>query len=126
MSLDVADKEEAKNWIKNPYEKTNAIKTTDDKYNDCFLLHSTNLAQSPDDGLTFIYGTENSVLQQPHPIGHCISADAKMSKIFADLLSQRNPGLRNACRWTKLFTGRTFPFWDQIGDRYIYNLLTKP
>ena len=39
-SLDVADKEERKYQIRNPYELTNAIIQTDDKYNDCFLLHS--------------------------------------------------------------------------------------
>ena len=40
-SLDVANKEEPKYQIRNPYELTNAIISTDDKYNDCFLLHST-------------------------------------------------------------------------------------
>ena len=87
-SLDVADKEEIKYQIRNPYELTNAIITTSDEFNDCFLLHSTLPAQSPDDCLQIICGTENSILQQPHPIGHCISADAKMSEGFADFLSQ--------------------------------------
>ena len=90
-SLDVADKEEPRYQIRNPDELTNAILTTDDKYNDCFLLHSTIPAQSPDDCLQKIHGTEDSVLQQPHSIGHCISADANRSKGFADLLSQRKP-----------------------------------
>ena len=36
-SLDVADKEEPKYQVKNPYELTNAKTTTDDKYNDCFF-----------------------------------------------------------------------------------------
>ena len=124
-SLDVADKEERKYQIRKPYELTNAIIQTDDKYDDCFLLHSTIPAQSPDDCLQVIHGTEDSILQQPHSIGHCISADAKMSKGFADLLSQRISGLRDACRRTKLFTGQIFLFWDQTGKRYIYNLVTK-
>ena len=123
--LDVADKEELKYQIRDPYELTNAIITRNDKYNDCFLLHSTIPAQSPDDCLQIIHGTEDSILQQPHSIGHCISADAKMSKGFADFLSQRIPGLRDTCRRTKLLIGQTFPFWDQTGNRYIYNLLTK-
>ena len=88
-SLDVADKEERKYQIRNSYELTNAIIQTDDKYNDCFLLHSTIPAQSPGDCLQIIHGTEDSILQQPHSLGHCISADAKMSEGFADLLSQR-------------------------------------
>ena len=124
-SLDVIDKKEPKYQIRNPYELTNAIITTDDKYNDCFLLHSTIRAQFPDDCLQLNHGTEDSILQQPHSIGHCISADAKMSKGFADLLSQRFPGLREACRRTNLLTGQTFPFWDQTGNRYIYNLITR-
>ena len=99
-SLDVADKEEPKYQNRNPYELTNAIITTDDKYNECFLLHSTIPAQSPDDCLHLIHGNEDSILQQPHSIGHCISADAKMSKRFAELLSQQVPGLRDTCRRT--------------------------
>ena len=72
-SFDVADKEEPKYQIRNPYELTIDIITTDDKYNGCFLLHSTNPEQSPDDCLQLIHGTEDSILQQPHSIGHCIS-----------------------------------------------------
>ena len=124
-SLEVADKEEPKYQIRNPYELTNAIITTDNNYNDCFLLHSTNPAQSADDCLQILHGTEDSILQQPHSIGHCISADAKMSKGFAELLSQRILGLRDTCRRTKLLTGQTFPFWDCVGNRYIYDLVTK-
>ena len=124
-SLDVADKEEPTYQIRNPYEFTNAIITTDDKYNDCFLLHSTIPAQSPDDCLQIIHGTEDSILQQPHSIGHCISADAKMSKGFAEQLSQQITGLRDTCRRTKLSSGQTFPFWDPAGTRYIYNLVKK-
>ena len=123
--LDVADKEEPKYQIRNPYELTNTITATNDKYNDCFLLHSTIPAQSPDDCLQKIHGTEDSILQQPYSIGHCISADAKMSKRFADFLSQRIPGLRDTCRRTKLLIGQIFPFWDQTGNRHIYNLVTK-
>ena len=48
-----------------------------------------------------------------------------MSKGFAELLSQRIPGLRDTCRRTKSLTGQTFPFWDRVGNRYIYNLVTK-
>ena len=124
-SLDVADKEEPKYQIRNPYELTNAIMTTDDKYNDCFLLHSTIPAQSPDDCLQVIQGTEDSILQQPHSIGHCISADAKMSKGFAEQLSHQILGLRDTCRQTKLSSGQTFPFWDRVGNGYFYNLVTK-
>ena len=89
------------------------------------LLHSAIPAQSPYDCLQIIHGTEDSILQQSHSIGHCISADAKMSKRFADFLSQRIPGLRDTCRQAKSLTGQAFPFWDQTGNRYTYNLVTK-
>ena len=125
LSLDVADKEELKNQVRNPYELTNAIMTTDDKYNDCFFPHSTISARSPDDCLQINRGTEDSIIQQPHSIGHCISAEAKMSKGLAELLSQQIPGLRDACRWTKFLSGETFLFWDRVGNRYTYNLVTK-
>ena len=124
-SLDVIHEEEPKYQIRNPYELANAIITTDDKYNNCFLLHSKIPAQSPDDCLQILHGTVDLILQQPHSIEHCISADVKMSKGFADFLSQRIPGLRDTCRRTNLLTGQTFPFWDEIGNRYIYNLVTK-
>ena len=65
------------------------------------------------------------MLQQPHTIGHFILGDAKMSKRFVDLLSQQNPGLRDAYRWTNSLRAQTFPFWDPVGNQYIYNLVTK-
>ena len=42
--LDVVDRDEPKYQIRNPYELTNAIIYTDERYNDCFLFHSTALA----------------------------------------------------------------------------------
>ena len=124
-SLDVVDRGEPNYQIRSPYELTNAIISTDERYNDCFLLHSTVQAQSSDDFLQIIYGTEDSILQHHNSIGHCISADARMSKGFADILSHRIPGFRSTCRKTRLFMGQVYPFWDSIGKRYINNLVTK-
>ena len=121
----MVDRDEPKHQIRRTYELTNAINSTDDRYNDCFLLHSTVPAQNSNDFLQIIYGTEDSILQQPHSIGLCISADARMGKVFADFLSHRIPGLRPTCRKAKLFTGQVFPFWDSTRKRYIYNLVTK-
>ena len=78
-SLDVVDRDEPKYEIPSPYELTNANISTNERHNDCFLLHSSVLAQSSDKFLQIIYGTEDSILQQPNSIGHCISADAQMS-----------------------------------------------
>ena len=93
--------------------------------NDCFFLHSTVPAQSSDEGLQIIHGTEDSILQQPNSIGHCISADTRLSKGFADFLSHRISGLISTCRKARLFMGQVYPFWDSTGKRYIYNLVTK-
>ena len=99
--------------------------STDERYNDCFLLHSTVPAQSSDEFLQIIYGTEDSILQQPNSNGLCISADARISEGFADFLSHRISGVRSTCRKAKLLMGQVYPFWDSIGKRYIYNLVTK-
>ena len=88
-SLDICDKDEPRYQIHDPYELTNAILSTNEQYNDCFLLHSTIPSQLPDEFLQIVYGNESSILQQPNSIGHCISADARMSKGFAQFLSER-------------------------------------
>ena len=109
-SLDVLDQEEPKYQVRSPYELTNAIFATDERYNDYFLLHSTKRAQSSDEFLQIVYGTETSIIQQPNSIGHCISADAKMSRGFADFLSHHIPSLRPACKKARLSKGQVFPF----------------
>ena len=104
--LNVVDKDEHKYQIRSPYELADVIISTDERYNDCFLLHSTVLAQSSDEFLQIIYGTEGSILQQPISIGHCITANARMSKGLADFLSHRNSGLRSQRHKAKLFIGQ--------------------
>ena len=124
-SLDVLDQKEPKYQIRSPYELTNAIIATDERYNDCFLLQSTIPAQSSDEFLQIVYGTETSIIQQSNSIGHCISADAKMSRGFADFLSHHIPGLRPTCKKARLSKGQVFPFRDTLNRRYVYNLVTK-
>ena len=124
-SLDVVDRDEPKSHIRNPYELTNAIISTVEQYIDCFVLHSTVPAQISDEILHIIYGTEDSILQPPNSIGHCISAYARTGKGFVDFLSHRIPSLTSTCRKAKLLMGQVFPFWDSVGNRYIYNLVTK-
>ena len=117
-SLDISDKDEPIHQIRDPYELTNAILSTSEQYNDCFLLHSTIPSQLPDEFLQTVYGNENSILQQPNSIGHCISADAQMSKGFAQFLSERIPRLRKTCRRANLLKDQVFPFWDSSSRRY--------
>ena len=53
-SLDVSDKDEPKHQVKEPYELTNAICSTNEQYNDCFLLHSTVPSELPDEILQIV------------------------------------------------------------------------
>ena len=59
-SLDVFDRDEPKYRIRSLYELPNAISSADERYNDCFLLHSLVPVQSSDEFLQIIYGTEDS------------------------------------------------------------------
>ena len=116
-SLDISDQDEPRYQIRDPYELTNAILSTNERYNDCFLLHSTIRSQLPDDFLQIVYGIEISILQQPNSIGHCISADAQMSKRFAQFLSERFPRLRRTCRRANLLKDQVIPFRDSSSRR---------
>ena len=124
-SLDVSDKDEPKDQIRDPYELTNAILSTNEQYIDCFLLQLTISFQLPDEFLQIVYGNKNSILQQPNSVGHRVSADAQMSKGFAQFLSERVPRLKRTCRQANLLKDQLFPFWDSLSRRYIYNLVTK-
>ena len=53
-SLDVSDKDEPKYQVRDPYELTNAILSTNEQYNDCLLLHSTFPSQLPDEFLQIV------------------------------------------------------------------------
>ena len=124
-SLDVSNNDEPKHLIRDLYELTNAILSTNEQYNDCFLLHAAIPSQSHDKFLQIVYGNENSILEQPNSIGLCISADAQMSRGFAQFLSERVPRLRRTCRRANLLEGQVLPFWDSSSRRYINNFVTK-
>ena len=62
-SLDVVDQDEPKYQMRSPYELTNAIISSDERYKVCFLLHSTVPAQSSDEFQQIIYGTDASIVQ---------------------------------------------------------------
>ena len=109
-SLDVVDRDEPKYETRSPCEITHAIISTDERHIDCLVLRSTVPAQGSDEFLQIIYGTEDSILQEPNSIGHCISADARMSKGFADFLSHRIPGRRSTCHKARLFLGQVYLF----------------
>ena len=56
-SPDVKDRDGPKYQIRGPYELTNVIISTDERYNDGCFLHSTVPAQSSDEFLQIVYGT---------------------------------------------------------------------
>ena len=58
--LDVVDRYELKYHTRSPYELTNAIISTDERYNEGFVLHSTVPAQSIDEFLQIIYARFDS------------------------------------------------------------------
>ena len=65
-SLDVSDKDEPKYQIRDPYELTNAILSTNEQYNDCFLLHSTIPSQLPDEFLQIVHVTKIQFSNNPN------------------------------------------------------------
>ena len=67
-TLDVSDKDEPKYQIRDPYELKNAFLSTNEQYNDCFLLHSTIPSQSHHEFFEIVYGNENSILDQTNSI----------------------------------------------------------
>ena len=65
-SLDVSNNDEPKYQIRDPYELTNAILSTNEQCKDRFLLLSTIPSQLPDELLQIVYGNENSIREQPN------------------------------------------------------------
>ena len=124
-SIDVSNRDEPQNRVRDPYELKNAMLSTSEQYNDCFLLPSTIPSQLPDEFLQIVYGNENSILEQPNSIGHCISADAQMRKGFAQFLLERIPRLSRTCTRANLLRDQVFPFCDSSSRRYFNNFVSK-
>ena len=102
------------------------ILSENDQYIECFLPHST-LPHEADfkDGIRFIYGNDDTVFEIESAFYHCISADAKMSKGFAEIIINHIIGLQEYCYKSKAFDGSVIPFWDNDSNRFIYNLVTN-
>ena len=103
--LDVSDNDEPKYQIRDHYELTNAILSTNEQCNDCFLLHLTIPFQSHDEFLQIVYGYENSILEQPRSIEHCISADAQGLCTF---LIRKNSEIKESMQMSQSFEGPSF------------------
>ena len=72
----------------------NSIPTEKDQYNE-FLLHST-IPCEPDtqDKIQILNGNNETIFQANTAIAHCISADAKLSKRFAETFCRTVNGLQ--------------------------------
>ena len=125
-SLDIIEQEAPKYQIRDHVKMVNSILAENYQYNKCFLLHST-VPHEPDakNNILIQNGNSETIFETKFAIAHCISADAKMSKGFAETICTRISGLQEFCRKSKPFVGSVIPFWDDESNRFIYNLVTK-
>ena len=125
-SLDISDRDRPKYQIRDCVQMVNSILTENDQYNEFFLLHST-VSCEPDlqDKIQILNGNDETIFQDNTAIAHCISADAKMSKGFAETICRRVNGLQEYCRKIKQSVGSIIPYWDAESNNFIYNLVTK-
>ena len=125
-SLDISDRDRPKYQIKDCIQKVSSILSENDQWNECFLLHSTVPCKPHlQDEIQILNRNDETIFQANTAIAHCISADAKMSKGFAEAICSRVHGLREYCRKTKPIVGSIIPFWDPESNIFIYNLVTK-
>ena len=104
----------------------NSIITESDQYNEGFLLHSTIPCEpNTQDQIQILNENDETTLQANTAIAHCISADARMSKGFAETIFRRVNGLHEFCRRAKTTVGSALPYWDPESSNFIYNLVTK-
>ena len=125
-SLGISDYDRPKYQTKDCIQMVNSILTENDQYNKCFLLHST-VPCEPDmqDKIQRLNGNDETIFQANTAIAHCISADAKMSKGFAETICRRVNGLHEFCRRAKTSVGSALLYWDPGSNNFIYNLVTK-
>ena len=97
-SLDISDRDKPKYQIRDCVRMVNSILTLNDQYNECFLLHST-VPCEPDlqDKIQILNGNDETIFPANTAIAHCISADAKMSKGFAETICRKVNGLQEYC-----------------------------
>ena len=109
------------------YQIKDCVKLTDCilSENECFLVQST-LPHEADfrDGIRFINGNDDTIFENQTAIAHCISADAKLSKGFAETITNIN-GLQEQCYKSKASVGSVTPFWDNDSNLFIYTLSEK-
>ena len=105
----------------------NSILMENDQYNECFLLHSAVPCEPHlQEKIQILNGNDEKIFQANTDIALCISADAKMSKRFAEtIICRRVNGLQEYCRKTKAIVGSALPCWNPKSNDFIYNLVTR-
>ena len=125
-SLDISDRDRPKYHIRDCVQMFNSILTENDQYNECFLLHST-VPCEPDlqDKIQILNGNNERIFEANTAIAHCISADAKISKGFAETICRGVNGLQKYCGRAKTTVGSALPYWHPESNNFINNLVTK-
>ena len=125
-SLNVSDHDRPKYQIRDCVQMVNSILTENDQYNERFLIHAT-VPCEPDlqDKIQILNGNGETIFQANTAIAHCNSADAKMSKGFAETICRRVDGLQHYCQKNKATVSSALPYWDPKSNNFVYNLVTK-
>ena len=94
-ALDILGYEQPKHQMKDCIRMVDCILSENDQYNECFPLHST-LTHEPDfrDDIRIINEKYGTTFERRTAIAHCISADATMSKGFAETIASHINGLQ--------------------------------
>ena len=74
--------------------------------------------------IQIVNGNNWTIFQANSAIAQCFSAEAKMSKRFAQTVCRRVNGLQGYCQKVKIIVGSTLPYWDCGCNTFIYNLAT--
>ena len=103
-----------------------SISTENHQYDEYFLLHSTVPCETDmQKKIQIINGNDETTFQANTAIAHCTSADAKMSKVFAETICRSVNGLQDYCHKTKVIVCSALPYCDPEFNNFIYILLTK-
>ena len=77
------------------------------------------------DKLQILNANDETMFQVNTAIAHCISAEEKRSKGFAETICRRVNGLQEYCRKAKAILGSALTYCDPEPNSFIYNLLRK-
>ena len=123
-SLNVSDYDRPKYQIEDCIKMMTSILMENDQFNKCFLFHST-VPCGPDiqDEMQIPNGNDESIFQANSATAHCVSADAKMNKRFAETICRRVKGVQEHCQKAKTFVRSALSYWDLESNNFINNLV---